>query len=423
MKPCHGVLWDNDDEDGGGSGGGPSTFRLVEGATVTHLGKSFVWTHRHIKPAVLEALRHQGDPIADAAVSSILAEVSAPLKPSWWPTARSSRKRHLVDAAISAASRPENRAARALLEQVSSLPEWADRTVCQRGGEFFMRFVPASWATLFHLSLVGGYAAGRVAKVLSLGSALGADEQRNRDRVFRRLLDTSLMVLRCVGGGDKSLEPFVGPGWRDVVRVRLLHATVSARLRKGGYDTSADGIPVNNQEDLLVTQLAFSAVVLDGLARLGVDIEGEYRDGAEAYLHLWRVVGHLIGIDESNNWACRSLDDARIALQSIWIHLVHPNEESRRLTTTSLRSLERRPPRAWTARQLAFATRYLQGDALADALGVARVDNDNDNDGELVRVLIAHTRWSIRWLDASTLVGRVLVAIAVRIFDIAFRWM
>ena len=131
----------------------------------------------------------------------------------------------------------------------------------------------------------------------------------------------------------------------------------------------------------------------------------------------------VLYIDESNNWACRSLDDARIALQSIWIHLVHPNEESRRLTATSLRSLERRPPRAWTARQLAFATRYLQGDALADALGVTRVDNDNDNDGELVRVLLAHTRWSIRWLDASTLVGRVLVAIAVRIFDIAFRWM
>ena len=102
-----------------------------------------------------------------------------------------------------------------------------------------MRFVPASWATLFHLSLVGGYAAGRVAKVLSLGSALGADVQRNRDRVFRRLLDTSLMVLRCVGGGDKSLEPFVGPGWRDVVRVRLLHAEL--HLARGESSSKLTG--------------------------------------------------------------------------------------------------------------------------------------------------------------------------------------
>ena len=76
------------------------------------------------------------------------------------------------------------------------------------------------------------------------------------------------------------MVPVHGAGWRAVVRVRLMHAAVRARLScSAAYEAvaAADGVPIN-QIDMVVTQLAFSAVVVDGLERLGVDLS----DGLEA---------------------------------------------------------------------------------------------------------------------------------------------
>ena len=408
---------------------------LEPGDVVSHLGKSFVWTDGHLKPHALEPMRRVGDELADDAIAAVMAEkrsgpskaanerLSSPGRVFRWlgqPAARPSLEdgEDLVAAAARAAARGDE-AAKAFMEAVTTWPAWGDAERCVRGGRFFLSFVPGSFATLFHLSLVGGYAARRIARVLGLASKLnGSETQRDKDRAFRRLLDTSMMVLQCVNGAG-SLEPRAGKGWHEVVRVRLLHAAVRSRVRKhpNGYDESTDGVPVN-QEDLLVTQLAFSAVMLGGLARLGVDVAREHRQDAEDFLHLWRVVGFFMGIHDENNWACRSLDDARLALQSIWVHLAHPDEVSRRLTASSLRALVGRPPQPWTAAQLARGTRFLQGDALADALGVDAAEDD-----KLVHVLLRHTRVAHSWLDAHTSCGRALQPYAASFFEFAFRGM
>lgn len=56
-----------------------------------------------------------------------------------------------------------------------------------------------------------------------------------------------------------SLHPG-GSGWAAVLRVRLLHSAVRTRLMgQSDWDKDAWGVPIN-QEDLLVTQLAFSQV-------------------------------------------------------------------------------------------------------------------------------------------------------------------
>lgn len=54
------------------------------------------------------------------------------------------------------------------------------------------------------------------------------------------------------------------------------------------------GSPIN-QEELGGTLLAFSSVTLDGLASLGFTPSPADKD---AYLHIWRVVGHILGIDQ-----------------------------------------------------------------------------------------------------------------------------
>jgi hypothetical protein len=52
------------------------------------------------------------------------------------------------------------------------------------------------------------------------------------------------------------------------------------------------GLPLN-QEDLALTLMSFSSIIVDGLEKLGVTLSDSDR---EAYLHLWLVAGHLLGI-------------------------------------------------------------------------------------------------------------------------------
>jgi hypothetical protein len=60
-----------------------------------------------------------------------------------------------------------------------------------------------------------------------------------------------------------------GCGWAAVLRVRLLHSAVRVRLsQQPKWDTAAWGVPIN-QEDLLVTQLAFSQVCVPHLSLRG----------------------------------------------------------------------------------------------------------------------------------------------------------
>jgi hypothetical protein len=50
-----------------------------------------------------------------------------------------------------------------------------------------------------------------------------------------------------------------------------------------------------NQEDMAGTMMDFSTAVLRGMARAKIKLTPEDR---EAYLHCWKVVGHLIGVRE-----------------------------------------------------------------------------------------------------------------------------
>jgi len=95
-----------------------------------------------------------------------------------------------------------------------------------------------------------------------------------------------------VGGLDED-----GKGRRTIQRVRLMHAAVRHLIRARNEQTPGMwhpdlGTPIN-QEDLAGTLLAFSYVVADPICRLGVRVPAE---DVDAYLHLWNVMGHLLGV-------------------------------------------------------------------------------------------------------------------------------
>lgn len=47
------------------------------------------------------------------------------------------------------------------------MPDWVDLNKLDRGGNIFLRYLAASTAALFFLSLVGGFSAPLITKVLS----------------------------------------------------------------------------------------------------------------------------------------------------------------------------------------------------------------------------------------------------------------
>jgi ER-bound oxygenase mpaB/B'/Rubber oxygenase, catalytic domain len=86
-------------------------------------------------------------------------------------------------------------------------------------------------------------------------------------------------------------------GFHAARGVRLLHAAVRAFITldpeaSGRYDVAELGVPIN-QEDLIGTLLTFTVVVFEALERMGIAVDPA---DADAYLHTWCVVGHLLGI-------------------------------------------------------------------------------------------------------------------------------
>ena len=189
------------------------------------------------------------------------------------------------------------------------LPDWADRDAIRRGQLAFReRTIPAVLVMLCK-SLVEGYAAPSMAKILNLSGEL-------QHHPFHRLMGT-LQLLQDVGSPGSFDADGVGPAVAK--EMRLLHAGVRnnvARQTMGdeAYEAFVDqyGLPIN-QEDMLGTILGFSMLVVDGLEVIGVPFTPQE---AEDYYHVWRVYGHLAGIqrpglDENADAMPPTLDEAR----------------------------------------------------------------------------------------------------------------
>ena len=99
------------------------------------------------------------------------------------------------------------------------------------------------------------------------------------------------LVEQYLPGG---MEPW-GDGWRLTLRVRLVHAQ-SRRLllRSDEWNQDRYGMPISTAH-LLLAGAAFSGRLMRHTAELGGDFTQEER---EAYVHVWRYTGLLIGIPE-----------------------------------------------------------------------------------------------------------------------------
>ncbi len=202
-------------------------------------------------------------------------------------------------------------ALQAYLQTAAALPDWVDAAQVARAEAIFMEHGPLSCTLLFCASLPECYVLPDLAEVLHIAGQLEAHTEH-------RIRQTAAMVFPVMmRGGLLSAQ---GTGVAQVLKVRLIHATIRHLILRGnpaaargqvppvpgrapptsmnealsahGWNVDALGLPCN-QNELAYTLLTFSYVFLRGMRQLR---QGLSREDEEAYLHLWNVMGHVLGI-------------------------------------------------------------------------------------------------------------------------------
>ena len=239
------------------------------------------------------------------------------------------------------------------------LPSWADRDKLELAAEF-------NKSRGLYLNLCNGPGGGILATAIPdearavYYSAGGADME---DRVAK----TSLFGFSV--GALNAYQPD-GTCVVRCVKTRLVHAAVRHLLPQSPHwQRSADGkIPIS-QEDMLVTWHTLPTFAMRKMREWEVPITD---DEAEAYLHVWQVTAHMLGI--LDEYIPATWDAAYAQSDEILARNMGPTPEGVKLTDILLSQLaEQTSPPFGISRPLCNAlARYLVGDQVADWDGIPR---------------------------------------------------
>jgi len=293
-------------------------------------------------------LRLRGDGPADATIAALVSDVA--------PGAVRDRLRAVVSDLRDLQELAE---VRDWVDEVVPWPVWVDEGLVRGGQGVFNRWSLDIVTALFCASLPYAYAAAKGVEVLEQISQLAEE-----GTVARRIARTGQMLVDISRPG--ALED-TGVGYRVLRMVRLLHAAIRATLLAPGgpsdWDAPVLGIPVN-QEDLLGTLLSFTTVVFRALERMGITLTPPQRG---AYLQLWGLAGHLLGISTAGD----ILDHERAEeLTDEIAHRLHaPSAAGRHLMAILMSEMELSMP--WGLGKLPRTlVRHLVGAEVSDMLGV-----------------------------------------------------
>jgi hypothetical protein len=355
------------------------------------------------------------------------------------------------------------------LDCAAADPDWLDRSKLAVGQEFYRAHTLGCNLGLLHLSLIGGFGAPLINRVLASTGYLVGHQQppseqsstatpakqgsapvTNGKVIATRLFETSAMVHTCMLPG--ALVPGAC-GWEHSLAVRLLHAAVRERLdpttgddsgsapnrkssqesgscpfsgsssttsllSRGKWERAKWGVPIN-QEDLIVTSMAFSYIVLAAMELMQLwhptdllpaalraaaqpfssDEEAEYNKFRNtlpasafqrhsedtlrakftqytAFLHLWRYISFLMGVQDVG-FAVDSILGAKAVTESLVCHLVHPDATSGLLANSIITGMADTSPAYIPRPFLAALTWRLQGPLLAATMRIPWVPGIN----------------------------------------------
>lgn len=298
----------------------------------------------------------RGDPLADDVADWMLAQGGARV----WPQVM----RWLQAGPEGAGQQQAPQAVLQLLEATAQWPAWADAAEVARGALALHSSGLHGMMVLRDAGLMAGYQASAINQTLLRTGALHEGAPK------RVALTTTWWMAVTEPGG---MRPGAA-GHLQTLHVRIMHALVRQRLRRDPtWDAAALGLPVN-QLDMQVTYLAFSVIQLLSLTTTGMWMPAADR---EAVMHLWRLVGWTMGVEEA--LLCRSEAEGQQALVHNLLSQA-PADEGSRLLARALcdEPLHRHYPNLATLRGRFNRQRHLSlvswfaGQAGLKALGLPR---------------------------------------------------
>ncbi|OUY07767.1 oxygenase MpaB family protein [Acinetobacter populi] len=194
---------------------------------------------------------------------------------------------------------------------VETKPSWVDDDKINRAIDFTYRLGINNGLVLRDVSLMAGYMFPGFNQPLILTGAL-------KQQVGTRLAETTKWWIDITE--RNGLERY-NHGFSSTIYVRFIHALVRHQLKKSErWDADTWGVPIN-QFDLAMTNIAFSSVVLLGIRGLGI-----FPNKAEVddYLHFWRYVGWLMGVEEQ--WQVKKESEGWRFMY--WLQFSHPKSDA-----------------------------------------------------------------------------------------------
>jgi hypothetical protein len=365
----------------------PNPFRWRDENTRTCWGYTFQLTPEHLTPERAHPLKFSYDTLGEEcyAILDRLGKDQAPQSPSLAEAAAEktsgifedplTAKLNISDTNSPKTPRPKrdlyvllrnshttHPTLQRLWDETTTIPPWVDWDQIARGQDVFYRYGAATLTGLAYQSLLGGMGANRVVEVLARTGGFSVTVARHR------LFETAQHILECTRSLE-SIQPG-GAGFASSLRVRLLHAAVRKRIlslaktRPGYYDVSTLGVPINDL-DCIATIGTFSATIIYlSLPRQGIFLrQQEITD----YIALWRLIAHYVGTPTEY---FATPDQARCIMESLLMNEINPTNTSQILANNIIRSLENQPPTYASRSFLEVNARWLNGNDLADALGL-----------------------------------------------------
>lgn len=307
----------------------------------------------HWTDEFLDQMRHEGDPPADTVIQTLFEQGNLDVV--------NDLMRTLVENDdMPSGDLPE--IVRDYLESTKQLPDWVDPILLKKGGQLFNRYGPEMILLLFGASLPVLYAAHPGNEVLAATTHM-------TNNVHRRIIETGQFVFDVTA--DNAWEPH-GRGIRTTQKVRLMHAAVRHFLRhqpEWKEQWKEEWLVPICQEDLAGTMLSFSVTTIQGLIISNITLNDEEK---ESYLHLWKVIGHLIGVRD--DLMPDNYPDAEVLLNK-WVARNHKDTEAGRELMGAMVKFwyDRVPGRIFDGVTSGWARLWV-GDELADMLGIPPFD-------------------------------------------------
>lgn len=268
-----------------------------------------------------------------------------------------------------------------------AMPPWADTTRLKRASNFFFKHKNLILYLLGVLSLPYCYAARKGVQVLFLSQRLQKD-------TLNRLKETALFVIQA-----NSYSLYEEVTWKVyILKIRLLHALMRIFTRRSGKWQNEWGEPIN-QEDMAGTNLSFSYIVLRGMRKLGFAYTHQEADD---FLHLWNVIGYLLGVDErllpntmqEAFWLDKQISDKEFA----------ESREGQILVQSLIDVFSLQSPSSALVTNFAIAQmRYLLGDKVAEILHIP-----NQNAFKVIPILTL-SEMTARWLIPKSDLEREII--------------